>query len=70
MGLDIGPATEAAFAERVGQAGTVVWNGPMGVFEFEAFCEGTRAMGRALRVRAVRFHQANGNTGINSIEPR
>jgi phosphoglycerate kinase len=48
IGLDIGPATEAAFAERVGQAGTVVWNGPMGVFEFEAFCEGTRAMGRAL----------------------
>jgi phosphoglycerate kinase len=48
IGLDIGPATEAAFAERVSQAGTVVWNGPMGVFEFEAFCEGTRAVGRAL----------------------
>ena len=48
MGLDIGPATEAAFAERVSQAGTVVWNGPMGVFEFEAFCEGPRSVGRAL----------------------
>ena len=48
MGLDIGPVTQAAFAGQVTQAGTVVWNGPMGVFEFEAFSEGTRGVGRAL----------------------
>lgn len=48
MGLDIGPLTRTAFAKKVRSAGTVVWNGPMGVFEFEAFSEGTRAVGRAL----------------------
>ena len=44
MGLDIGPESAKAFAARVGGAGTVVWNGPMGVFEFEAFSEGTKAV--------------------------
>ena len=48
MGMDIGPKTAAAYAAAVQGAGTIVWNGPMGVFEFEAFAEGTRAMARAL----------------------
>ena len=48
MGLDIGPATREAFAERIRAARTVVWNGPMGVFEFEAFRTGTEAVGQAL----------------------
>ncbi len=48
MGLDIGPASQEAFAERIRGARTVVWNGPMGVFEFEAFRGGTEAVGRAL----------------------
>lgn len=48
MALDIGPATQKAYAEAVTQAKTVVWNGPMGVFEFEAFAEGTLAVARAL----------------------
>ncbi len=48
MGMDIGPKTAAAYAEAVRGAGTIVWNGPMGVFEFDAFAEGTRAMARAL----------------------
>ena len=48
MGMDIGPKTREIFAEAVKGAGTIVWNGPMGVFEFEAFAEGTKAMARAL----------------------
>ena len=47
-GMDIGPDTTAAFCEAVKGAGTVVWNGPMGVFEFERFAQGTRAMVQAL----------------------
>ena len=48
MGLDIGPKTTEMFCAAVKNAGTVVWNGPMGVFEFEAFAKGTRAMAQAL----------------------
>jgi phosphoglycerate kinase len=48
IGLDIGPESAAAFAESMKGAKTVFWNGPMGVFEFEAFAEGTRAVAQAL----------------------
>ncbi|WP_409967082.1 phosphoglycerate kinase [Bengtsoniella intestinalis] len=48
MGLDIGPVTAEAFAAAVKSAGTVVWNGPMGVFEFDAYAGGTRTMAKAL----------------------
>ncbi len=48
MGMDIGPKTCEAFADAVAGAGTIVWNGPMGVFEFPAFAEGTKAMAKAL----------------------
>ncbi len=47
-GLDIGPKTTEAFCDAVKGAGTVVWNGPMGVFELEKFAKGTRAMAQAL----------------------
>ena len=47
-GMDIGPATTKVFCDAVKGAGTVVWNGPMGVFEFENFAAGTRAMAQAL----------------------
>ena len=48
MGMDIGPKTIEAFSAAVKGAGTVVWNGPMGVFEFPAFAEGPKAMAKAL----------------------
>lgn len=47
MGLDIGPATIAAFTDALAGAGSILWNGPMGVFELEPFAEGTRAVARA-----------------------
>jgi phosphoglycerate kinase len=48
MILDIGPQTAAQYAELIAKAGTVVWNGPVGVFEFDAFGKGTEAMARAI----------------------
>ena len=48
MGMDIGPKTIEAYSQAVKGAGTVIWNGPMGVFEFPAFAEGTRAVAKAL----------------------
>jgi len=48
MGLDIGPQTQQRYATAVAKAGTVVWNGPMGVFEFDAFAAGTMAVAQAL----------------------
>jgi phosphoglycerate kinase len=48
LGLDIGPETRASFAEKVRGARTVFWNGPMGVFEWPRFAEGTKAVAQAV----------------------
>ena len=48
MGLDIGPATRGLFAAKLADAGTIVWNGPMGVFEMAAFAAGTRAVAETM----------------------
>ncbi len=48
QGLDIGPETVKLYCAAVADAGTVIWNGPMGVFEFSAFAKGTEAMAEAL----------------------
>jgi phosphoglycerate kinase len=47
MGLDIGPRTIETFCSKIHDAGTVIWNGPMGVFEWPAFAEGTMSLARA-----------------------
>ena len=48
MALDIGPETEKLFTDAIKESKTVVWNGPMGVFEFEEFASGTRAVAKAM----------------------
>jgi len=48
LGLDIGPETAKAFSEEIAKAATVIWNGPMGVFEMEKFAEGTHTVASAL----------------------
>ena len=48
MILDVGPNTAAAFAQSLSGAGTIVWNGPVGVFEFDQFGQGTRALAQAI----------------------
>lgn len=49
MGLDIGPETAKAYAQAISDSKTIVWNGPMGVFEFDAFSKGTRAVAEAMQ---------------------
>lgn len=53
MGLDIGPKTREIYADIIRNAGTVIWNGPMGVFEFPAFAAGTNAVAKAMAESAA-----------------
>jgi phosphoglycerate kinase len=67
MILDIGPATAARYTAMIGKAGTVVWNGPVGVFEFDAFGKGTEAVARAIAGSAA-FSIAGGGDTLAAIE--
>jgi phosphoglycerate kinase len=66
MILDIGPRTAAALAERLKSAGTIVWNGPVGVFEIDAFAKGTHAIGRAI-AESKAFSIAGGGDTLAAI---
>ncbi len=67
MILDIGPDSAEAMAKLVAAAGTVLWNGPVGVFEFEQFGEGTRTLAMAI-ARAKAFSLAGGGDTLAAIE--
>ena len=67
MGLDIGPETAARYAAAILDAGTVIWNGPMGVFEMEAFRAGTEAVGRAVAA-AEGFTVVGGGDSVAAVE--
>lgn len=62
LGLDIGPSTLARFVREVGRAGTVLWNGPMGVFEMPPFREGTFAIARAVATSGAHSVVGGGDT--------
>jgi phosphoglycerate kinase len=66
MILDIGPRTAAALGERLKTAGTIVWNGPVGVFELDAFAKGTHAIGQAI-AESPAFSIAGGGDTLAAI---
>lgn len=65
--LDIGPQTAARYAEMIRSAGTVVWNGPVGVFEFDAFGKGTEALARAIASSSA-FSIAGGGDTLAAVD--
>jgi phosphoglycerate kinase len=66
MILDIGPKTAAMLAEQVAKAGTIVWNGPVGVFEFDQFAEGTKTLAQAI-AQSKGFSIAGGGDTLAAI---
>ena len=67
MILDIGPRTAARYAALIAAAGTVVWNGPVGVFEFDAFGKGTEAVARAIAASPA-FSIAGGGDTLAAVD--
>ena len=65
--LDIGPETSARFAEILKTAGTIIWNGPVGVFEFDKFAAGTRALAEAI-ASSDAFSVAGGGDTLAAID--
>ena len=66
MILDIGPESAAEFARTLAQAGTIVWNGPLGVFEFDQFGQGTKAVAEAI-AGSKAFSLAGGGETLAAI---
>jgi len=67
MIFDVGPETAKAYAKLIKKAGTIVWNGPVGVFEFDQFGEGTRAMGVAIAESSA-FSIAGGGDTLAAVD--
>ncbi len=67
MILDIGPDTASAYMEMLAEAGTVVWNGPVGVFEFDSFAQGTKSLAGAVAASKA-FSIAGGGDTLAAIE--
>jgi phosphoglycerate kinase len=67
MILDVGPDTSATFAHILASAGTIIWNGPVGVFEFDQFGEGTRILAQAI-ADSPAFSLAGGGDTLAAID--
>ena len=67
MILDIGPRTAQQFADIVRDAGTVIWNGPVGVFEFDQFAAGTQKLAQAIAASSA-FSVAGGGDTLAAID--
>ena len=67
MGLDIGPDSRKRYAELLADAKTLVWNGPMGVFEFDQFCRGTERVAEAV-AKSDGFSVVGGGDSVAAIE--
>jgi phosphoglycerate kinase len=67
LGLDIGPETRERFALRLAAARTVFWNGPMGVFEWPRFAEGTKAVAEAVAANAAAFSVVGGADSVRAL---
>ena len=67
LGLDIGPETRERFAARLAEARTIFWNGPMGVFEWPRFAEGTRAVAKAVAANDAAFSVVGGADSVRAL---
>ena len=67
MALDIGPETVAAFTDEVSRARTIIWNGPMGVFEMPAFARGTMAVADAVAANAAAVSIVGGGDSVSAV---
>jgi phosphoglycerate kinase len=67
MGLDIGPKTREAFAEEIRGANTIVWNGPMGVFETKPFAQGTLAVAKAIAGNSTATSIVGGGDSVSAV---
>ena len=67
LGLDIGPATRERFAAEIARARTLFWNGPMGVFEWPRFADGTRAVAEAVAQNEDAYTVVGGADSIRAL---
>jgi len=67
LGLDIGPETRTRFVERIEDARTIFWNGPMGVFEWSAFAEGTKAVAQAVAANQDAYSVVGGADSVRAL---
>ncbi len=68
MALDIGPKTVALFSEAIAAAKTIVWNGPMGVFEMEAFAKGTNAIAKVVADNSAAISIVGGGDSVSAVK--
>lgn len=68
MALDIGPETRAQYAEQIARAQTIFWNGPMGVFEWSSFAEGTLSVAHAIANNSAAFSVVGGGDSVAALQ--